>query len=60
MVAVLDVIGLIVRDLGALGGPDVIKRTRATEDGFELGFVFRYQAVNILLLDAIIFDRFVL
>ena len=40
MVAVLEVIGLIVRDRGALGGPDVTKRTSATEDGFELGFVF--------------------
>ena len=40
MVAVLEVIELIARDRGALGAPDVIKRTRATEDGLELGFVF--------------------
>jgi len=56
-VAEFDEIGLMVRERGALGGPDETKRTSCTVDGFELGFVFAYHAVKVLLLDAMILER---
>jgi hypothetical protein len=52
--------GVTARDLGALGGPAETKRTSSTEEGLLLGFVFLYQAVKILLLEAIILDKPVL
>lgn len=55
--AEVDAIGLMVRERGALGGPDETKRTSSTVDVFELGFVFAYHAVKVLLLDAMMLER---
>jgi hypothetical protein len=56
MLAVV-IAGVTARDLGALGGPAVRKRTSSVEEGLLFGFVFLYQAVKRLLLEAMRFDR---